>query len=288
MLWGFKEKFIMADKNYKRKKYLAEVFSRSASTYDCVGPQFFSHFGHRLVELTEIPKGAKVLDVASGNGATLFPSAERVGAKGQIIGIDLSEGMVHETATKIQRSGIKNVEICQIDAEHLSFLDASFDLILCGFAIFFFPQLQQTLNEFLRVLKPNGRIGISTFAKNKEFDWIEQLIRSYLPILPPQNCQKEKGIIFDIPDGLKTIFTEAGFENVRVIAEKKDFVYANEEEWWAQQWSHGMRELLEQLESDNLGLLKADIFQRFQKYKRKDGIHIPKCILFTFGTKPSY
>lgn len=60
-----------------KKEQIAEVFSRAAESYDRVGPDFFSHFGHRLVELVEVRPGATVLDVATGTGAALLPAAER-------------------------------------------------------------------------------------------------------------------------------------------------------------------------------------------------------------------
>ncbi len=68
----------------EQKRETAGVFSRGAATYDRVGPAFFSHFGRRLVELAQIPSGARVLDIATGRGAVLFPAAEAVGPQGQV------------------------------------------------------------------------------------------------------------------------------------------------------------------------------------------------------------
>jgi O-methyltransferase/aklanonic acid methyltransferase len=123
----------------QEKRGTADVFSRAASTYDHVGPQFFTHFGRRLVELAQMLNKANVLDVAMGRGANLFPAAETVGSHGYVTGIDLSEAMVQETAKEINRRGLKNAEVRQMDAEHLEFSDASFDCVLCGFSIFFSP-----------------------------------------------------------------------------------------------------------------------------------------------------
>ncbi len=67
----------MVDKERKMKENVAGLFDRVASTYDRVGPRFFSHFGRRLVELAQIPSGADVLDVAAGRGAVLYPAADK-------------------------------------------------------------------------------------------------------------------------------------------------------------------------------------------------------------------
>ena len=69
--------------------------------------------------------------------------------------------MVRETTAEIQRRKLPYVSMLQMDAEHLTFPDASFDAVLCGFAIFLFPHLEQALAEFFRVLRPGGKVGIT-------------------------------------------------------------------------------------------------------------------------------
>ena len=86
-----------------------------------VGFRFFDYFGEKLVELTKIPEKAKVLDVASGRGASLFPSSKKVGNNGSVIGIDISEGMVQKTTEEIIKRGISNIKMMQMDAENLKF-----------------------------------------------------------------------------------------------------------------------------------------------------------------------
>ena len=54
-------------------------------------------FGNRLVELSSINKGARVLDIGMGRGASLFSAINKVGKDGYVIGIDTSEVMVSET-----------------------------------------------------------------------------------------------------------------------------------------------------------------------------------------------
>jgi ubiquinone/menaquinone biosynthesis C-methylase UbiE len=117
----------------------------------------------RIWEVAQIPSGSKVLDVATGRGAVLYPASESVGFQGSVTGIDLSEKMVQETNKELAgKKMFSNVEVRQMDAEHLGFPDESFDFVLCGFAIFFFPQLDKAMAEFHRVLKPTGQICVST------------------------------------------------------------------------------------------------------------------------------
>src|SRR5688572_5934529 len=79
----------MSDDALTRKSETAARFNRMASDFDPQGA--FAHFGQRLVDVVGIEPGQRVLDVATGRGAVLFAAAERVGAAGKAIGIDLAE-----------------------------------------------------------------------------------------------------------------------------------------------------------------------------------------------------
>src|SRR5688572_28286021 len=155
-----------------KKDILQGVFTRSAASYEHI--RYFPIFGEWLVETAKIPKGASVLDVACGRGAVLFPAAKRVGTGGQVIGIDLADGMARETEMEIQRRGLQQAEARQMDAEHLTFADSTFDVVLCGFSLQFFPHLGQALSEFHRVLKSGGQIAVTTWSSDDaRWEWFE-------------------------------------------------------------------------------------------------------------------
>jgi len=277
------------------KHEVAGIFGRAAPTYDRVGPRFFSHFGRRLVTLAQIPGGAKVLDVATGRGAVLFSAADVVGPQGFVVGIDLSEMMIQENWEEIKRLGLQNVKAHRMDAEYLELPDESFDCVLCSFAIFFFPQLDRALSEIRRVLKPNGQIAVTTWAstRDEQWKWFEELTETYLPsesepeqTSDPQSTSKP---IFNTPEGLEAILASAGFVNIRVVSESREFIYADEEEWWSTLWSHGMRADLEAIEEktgqDGLKRFQKDAFEKVQMIKQPDGIHQLFSVLFGLAFK---
>jgi len=103
-----------------------------------------------------------VLDVAYGRGGVLFPAAQRVGAAGEVVGIDLSEEMVRAVNVEARQRG-QSLSARVMDGERLEFADARFLPVLCDFGLMFFPHLDQALHEFRRVLEPGGRIGVSTW-----------------------------------------------------------------------------------------------------------------------------
>jgi SAM-dependent methyltransferase len=228
--------------------------------------------------------------VAAGRGAVLFPTAERVGSHGHVVGIDLPAEMVRETTAEIETTGLKNATMQQMDAEQLDFPDASFDFVLCGLSIFFFPHADRALAEFHRVLKSGGRVGVTTFSKDTEaFDWYYEILRSY----PSADSQTDKGQktaspAFDTPAELGASLSNAGFEGINVVKEGLDLVFQNEEELWSWLWSVAARLRLEQMDHSTLERLKADVFRRVQVFKRSSGTHLGQWrVLFAFGTKSS-
>ena len=280
----------------QQKQQVSDLFDRVAATFDHVGPRFFSYFGHRVVELASIPNGAHVLDVATGRGAVLLPAAKCVGTQGHVIGIDLSEGMVEETAKELARLGLSpNIEVRQMDAENLQFPDESFDYVLCAFGIFFFPQLDRAMSEFRRVLKPNGRIVVTTWEKSwdEHWGWFDELVKAHLPPEPeasePAESDSASQPVFDTPEGVEAILSKAGFAHIQTVFEATDFVYATEDEYWSTLWSHGARVSLEKIEqstgADGLDKFKSDVFKKVQTIKQTDGIHQLFPVLFALATK---
>jgi SAM-dependent methyltransferase len=279
----------------ERKQELAAFFGRAAPTYGHVGPRFFTRFGLRLVECACIPPGAHVLDVAAGRGAVLFPAAEAVGLPGQVFGIDLSPSMVEQTNREIEQRALSNVSLRQMDAEHLQFPDGSFDFILCGFAVFFFPQLDRALSEFRRVLRPQGCLGLSTWGQpDDRWKWYDDLFETYLPSPPEEQAPDNPTAprpVFNKPEGLVAMLGGAGFADTRVVSDEADFTYDSAEEWWQTQWSHGARRGLEEIErkggAELLERFKSGAFEKLQTIKQPDGIHELFRALFSMANKPA-
>ena len=265
------------------KKNIAGLYNRVASLYGQVGPGFFSYAGRHLVEHMDIAAGAKVLDVAVGRGANLFAAAEKVGPLGQVIGIDLAENMVQETKAEIERRSISNATVLQMDAEQLTFDPASFDYVLCGFAVFLFPHLDQTLSGFLRVLRTGGKLGI-TVARDTDAlsQWYGKRITEYHELYHfPLSVRCEYFDITEIPSYL----ARAGFRDVQDLHELARFDYADAQQWWDAKWTHGTRYSLEHMSTEVLAEFKKEVFDRLEEARRLGGIYEERNLEFVIGTK---
>lgn len=111
-----------------------------------------------LLELTQPQPDWHALDVATGAGHTALTFAPHVA---HVIATDLTDSMVAKAAQLAADRGLTNVETRQADAEQLPFDDNSFDLVTCRIAMHHFPQPQQAIAEFARVLKPGGVLGFT-------------------------------------------------------------------------------------------------------------------------------
>ena len=102
-------------------------------------------------------RGERVLDVACGTGLNFSHLRELVGEEGYVLGVDVTPAMLDIARQRIARRGWKNVEVREVDAAQLPFLDASFDKAICTFALSIIPDYVRAIEEARRVLVPGGR-----------------------------------------------------------------------------------------------------------------------------------
>jgi O-methyltransferase / aklanonic acid methyltransferase len=249
-----------------------------------VGPPIFERFGKRLNELLQIDESARVLDVATGRGASLLPAAQHIDPQSFAIGIDLATAMLKEAGSEARRLRLTNIHLLQMDGEQLGFRSNSFQAILCGFAIFFFIEPQQALEEWYRVLSPSGKIGICLAGQGDErWRWYEELLVMYQGryqfSLSPVESDLRK------PEAIVALLTNAGCRETRIVNETYEFLYADEEEWWEAKWTHGARFPLEQMSKDVLSKFKAEVFERLRSYQVSDGFREKWNAIFILGKK---
>jgi O-methyltransferase/aklanonic acid methyltransferase len=269
----------MRENEAKKKDQVAEVFGRAAPTYDNTGR--FTHFGRRLVAAVSLARGARVLDIAAGRGAILFPVAEQVGPDGKVTGIDLSEPMVKVTAAEVQHRGLTQAEIFCMDAERLTFEPAYFDAVFCGFSIQYFPELQQTLSEFRRMLRPGGVLALSTWGQiDRRWARLQKFRRSY------GVGERMGGIRLREPTDVEAVMHKSGFEPVDVWIEEKEFTFGSEDEWWKDLWSSGPRAGLEQLDPDTRARFQREAFKLLQELRGPNGFPERRRAIFARGVNP--
>ena len=119
-----------------------------------------------ILELCHISKGMYVLDVGCGAGITPVFIAKRYGCR--VVGVDISEGMVKRSKERVKRERVTDrVEFRVADAQDLPFDDNSFDAVITESVTAFPEDKQKAVNEYVRVTKSGGYVGLneSTWLK---------------------------------------------------------------------------------------------------------------------------
>ncbi len=136
-----------------------------------------------VLGLLAVKSGEHVLDIGCGNARDIARIAER---GGEIVGVDISAGMVAAAKEELERMGMSSIRLQVGDATCLDFPDASFDKVLCSEVIEHIPDAPQALQEIRRVLRPGGSLVLSTPNKGSWYGferyWIwERLLRRKWP-----------------------------------------------------------------------------------------------------------
>ena len=112
--------------------------------------------------LGEIAESMAVLDLGSGAGIDCFLAAKKVGRKGKVIGVDMTEKMIRKARLNAKKYGFSNVEFRLGDIEALPVEDKSVDVIISNCVINLSPDKQKVFDEAYRVLKKEGKCSFRT------------------------------------------------------------------------------------------------------------------------------
>lgn len=134
--------------------FVDKVYDNLAKVYDMIfGPTL--HPGRlQAMRRMQVQPGTSILEVGVGTGinASLYPR------ECQVTGIDFSASMLEKAYERIDREGIRNMRLLQMDAADLKFADDSFDIVYAPYLISVVPDPVKVALEMRRVCKPGGRI----------------------------------------------------------------------------------------------------------------------------------
>lgn len=187
------------------KSRVKRAFSRQAPVYE-ENASLQTEVAHKLVSFISEPKtpnsGLRTLDIGIGTGLATKAFTKKFPQAGTF-GCDIAWGMLKEAS----RTGLV---LAEADAESLPYKDDTFDIAFSNLA-FQWTNLEHSLAEALRVIRPDGRMYFSTFGS----ETLRELADSYSSAWRSLNIKGIPKIMrFESPHKIKTIMESLGFMDV--------------------------------------------------------------------------
>ena len=173
----------------------------------------------RMLDMTGVTTGSRVLDVAAGAGEQTLAAANRVGSTGYVLATDLSPVILECAAENARLAGLEHVETRVIDGESVGEIEAEpFDAVISRVGLIYFPDQIKALRGMGDQLRPGGRVGAITYAGadvNGFFSVPVGIIRRRAALPPPLPGQPGPFSLGD-PDVLAARLKEAGFRDIEI------------------------------------------------------------------------
>jgi ubiquinone/menaquinone biosynthesis C-methylase UbiE len=240
-------------------------------------------FGVDLVTDAALEEGERVLDVACGTGIIARLAAERVAPTGSVSALDVNAAMLNVARSLPAAIPIKWYETA---AESAPLPDSSFDVVFCQIGLQFVADKAAAVREMHRVLRPGGRLFISTPMPNAFFDVLDRAIARRVS----EEASAFVHAVFSLndPREMRVLLTEAGFDALTIRPHAKTLQLPPARDFmWQYIYCTPLMALLPQSGNAQTVALERDVVAGWQPWVTGDGITYEQAVLVSSAQRPA-
>ncbi|MDN7935044.1 methyltransferase domain-containing protein [Burkholderia metallica] len=174
-------------------------------------------FGQTAIEAAAPATGERVLDIGCGAGASSLALAARVGAGGQVLGVDISEPLIDRARARARQDTPALFRVA--DASSAELPESAFDILFSRFGVMFFDDPTAAFAHMRRALRPGGRVAFVCWRGAAENDWVRLPMGALEGILPPSAPPAPEApgpFSFGDRGRVSRILTAAGFTDIAI------------------------------------------------------------------------
>ncbi|MCU7922786.1 MAG: class I SAM-dependent methyltransferase [Candidatus Thiodiazotropha sp. (ex Dulcina madagascariensis)] len=239
----------MCEEEYKKR--IEATFNDVSRRYD--ENRFFAISASKMAELVPPAERLKVLDLSTGTGAVAIEIACKH-RDASIEAVDLSQGMLEIAKSKARNKGITNIGFRQDDVENIVYDNDTFDVVTCGYGLFFYPDMEATYQAICKAVRPGGMFIFSSFTEtafNPHAELFLRRLESDYKIEAPSRLRER----LKTKQQIEALATTSEFNGIDVIHEPIRYPISIAE-WWSLLNSAGFKSLLDQLDERQLERFK--------------------------------
>lgn len=273
------------DDRDEAERRTASLFDALAAEYDASGVDFFQPIAAGLVAALEPSRGESWLDMGCGRGAVTFPLAAAVDP-GRVVGLDAAAGMVELAATTAAEHGVTNAEFVLGSAQTPHPSLGPVDGIASSLVLFFLPDPLEAVSEWRTLLRPGGRVGITTFGET-DARWrdVDAVLTPYLPKRDARTSGSEGP--FGSDAGMEHLLERAGFAAMRTVSQSVEVVFRDSDQWLAFSMSTGQRAAWHAVPESEREAVQEEATTRLLSHARPDGsIAFEQMVRYTLARRP--
>lgn len=174
-------------------------------------------FGQAAIEAAAPVTGERVLDVGCGAGASSLALAARVGAGGQVLGVDISEPLIGRARALVPQDASALFQVA--DASSAELPEGAFDILFSRFGVMFFDDPTGAFAHMRRALRPGGRVAFVCWRGAAENDWMRLpmgALKGIVPPTAPPDPEAPGPFSFGDRGRVTRILTAAGFTDIAI------------------------------------------------------------------------